>query len=247
MIKRLIISLVALMLVIPSVQANLSKLTGGHNPWSPYIEENGNGLIKDIVSAAYNAQNIEFEFKTAPFSRILMLADNHQIDLVAALWSTKQRRATMFYSTAYFYNQLVLISKNTNPIDYKGIASLRFRSVATVRGYGYHSLLDNIDELTITDVLNLHTCLELVVKDRVEVAIADYLAFEYERKTMAEFKQLDAYFPAIVRWPLYIGVSKSHPQAQQIITNFNLGLAKIQENGTYQAILAKYITDNRFK
>ncbi|MBD1583114.1 substrate-binding periplasmic protein [Pseudoalteromonas sp. S16_S37] len=237
-----------LLLFFTSIQAQpeITKLTGGHNTWPPYINENGHGLINDLVSAAFRAQGIEFEFKTAPFSRIVKMAENNQIDLVAALWTTEQRRASMLFSTPYFHNELVLISNNTTPIDYQGIESLRFRSVATVRGYSYHALLDGIDELTITDVLSLHTCLELVNKGRVELAIADYLAFEYERSKHPEFNQLKAYFPAIIRWPLHIGVSKANPNAEQIIKRFNLGLSKIQQNGEYNQILSAYIEENRF-
>ncbi|RXF04360.1 hypothetical protein D9603_06225 [Pseudoalteromonas sp. PS5] len=234
---------------LTSIQAQpkITKLTGGHNAWPPYIEENGKGLINDIVSAAFRTQGVEFKIKIAPFSRIMMMVENRQIDLVVALWETEERRKSFLFSAPYFYNEMVLVSKKTNPIDYQGVESLRYRSVATVRGYGYHVLLDSIDELGIIDVLNLHTCLELVNKGRAEVAIADYLAFEYERSKKLEYNQLQAYHPALIRWPLHIGVNMLHPNAEQIIRRFNLGLAQIQGSGEYNKILSTYIEDNRFK
>ncbi|ALU44596.1 substrate-binding periplasmic protein [Pseudoalteromonas rubra] len=240
---RLFLFSLTLLISTTCASTELHHLSGGHNTWLPYVNNTGHGLINDIVTAAFEAQGIKFEFKTAPFGRILVLAENHQIDLIAALWSTKQRRAKMLFSEPYFYNKLVVIGKQSHPIQYTGPESLQFRHIATVRSYSYHILFKNIKGLAITDVLTLRACLEMLAKDRVDLAVADLQAFEYERATTKGLAALEAYFPALVEWPLFIGVSKTHPYAKQIITQFNLGLAAIKESGLYQQLIAKHMTE----
>jgi polar amino acid transport system substrate-binding protein len=236
-----IIAFLWLVTLYANASIEIMKLTGGHNPWPPYINEDGSGLVPDILEAAFTSQGIEFDVKIAPFSRMMLLVENQEIDLIVALWWTEQRHKTMLFSKPYFHNELAIVGQRESKMVFRGAQSLRFRSIAMIRGYAYHELLQNIEHLRVINVLSLHACLELVSKGRADFAIADALAFNYEVSTTPAYSELKLHYPILVSWPLHIGVSRTHPYAQEIISRFNLGLDTIRRNGVYDQILARYV------
>ncbi|CAH9065583.1 hypothetical protein PSECIP111951_03394 [Pseudoalteromonas holothuriae] len=231
----------AFMMLTSVAHAQVSTVIGGHNPWPPYIESDGSGLVNDILFAAFSSQGVALEIQIAPFSRMMLLLENRKVDFVAALWWTEEREKTILFSQPYLHNELFVVSRQNQLVDFRGTKSLRYKSVATIRGYAYRNLLVNIEQLNVIDVLSLHACLELVHKGRADFAIADILAFKHELKHDSMLQNLMTHSPALSSWPLHIGVSREHPDAEKIIQLFNLGLATIKKNGSYQQIIAQYL------
>ncbi|WP_170829166.1 substrate-binding periplasmic protein [Pseudoalteromonas amylolytica] len=243
MVKPLKIALYVLLVCVVSAQAQVMKVVGGHNPWPPYIESDGSGLVNDILHAAFDSQGIELEIQTAPFSRMLILLEERKVDLIAALWWTERRHKTILFSQPYFHNELAVVSHQDSHADFRGAKSLRYKTVAAIRGYAYHELLESIEQVKVIDVHSLRACLEMVYKRRADFAIADVLAFTHEQKKAPELRALIAHLPVLLSWPLHIGVNRAHPQAEEIIERFNLGLAELKETGRYQQIIAKYSSE----
>ncbi|WP_234401321.1 substrate-binding periplasmic protein [Pseudoalteromonas sp. T1lg23B] len=244
MAKSLKIALYAFIVCVVSAQAQVIKVVGGHNPWPPYIENDGSGLVSDILHAAFGSQDVELEIQTAPFSRMLILLEERKVDLIAALWWTEQRHKTILFSQPYFHNELAVVSHKDSHADFRGAKSLRYKTVAAIRGYAYHELLDSIEQIKVIDVHSLHACLEMVQKRRADFAIADVLAFTHEQKNSPELKDLITHMPVLLSWPLHIGVNRAHPHAEEIIERFNLGLAELKKTGRYQQIIAKYLHED---
>ncbi|MBQ4864555.1 transporter substrate-binding domain-containing protein [Pseudoalteromonas sp. MMG013] len=221
----------------------IKVVVGGHSPWPPYILEDGSGLVKEITVAAFAAQNIRFEIRTAPFSRVMRLLEQKEIDLVPALWWTHKRAQTLLFTEPYFNNDMVVVQHAKYKINFKGATSLRFLTMSTIRGYGYHEFLNGIEGLKVVPVLSLHASLQLVQKGRVDVAIADLWAVKHHLKVYPELHDLEVLYPALMSWPLHTGVLKTHPQGKEIIRQFNLGLAKIRKSGVYQQIVMNHLGD----
>ncbi|NOU52896.1 amino acid ABC transporter substrate-binding protein [Pseudoalteromonas sp. JBTF-M23] len=244
MAKRLNIALIAFVFIASMSYAQVSKVVGGHNPWPPYIEADGSGLVRDILVAAFDSQGMELEIQIAPFSRMIVLLDKHEVDFIAALWWTEKRHETILFSQPYFHNELAVVSKKNKLMDFRGAKSLRYKTVAAIRGYAYHELFESIEQLKVIDVHSLHACLELVHKGRVDFAVADILAFQHELTKDPELNDLIAHTPTLLSWPLHIGVSREHPDGKEIINRFNQGLMQIKREGLYQNIVAKYFGEH---
>ncbi|BBN80125.1 ABC transporter substrate-binding protein [Pseudoalteromonas sp. A25] len=244
MSKQLKVVLIALTFFVSISHAQVSKVIGGHNPWPPYIESDGSGLVRDILLAAFGSQGMELEIQIAPFSRMIVLLEKREVDFIAALWWTEKRHKTILFSQPYFHNELAVVSKKNKLINFRGAKSLQYKSVAAIRGYAYHDLLQSIEQLKVIDVHSLHACLELVHKERADFAIADQLAFKHELRLDPSLNDLVAHSPVLLSWPLHIGVNRAHPNAKEIIRRFNQGLMQIKREGRYQQIIAKYFGEH---
>ncbi|OHU94707.1 hypothetical protein BIW53_14260 [Pseudoalteromonas byunsanensis] len=241
------LALYALMVCVASAHAQVMKVVAGHNPWPPYIENDGSGLVSDILRAAFDSQGIELEIQTAPFSRMLIFLEERKVDLIAALWWTERRHKTILFSQPYFHNELAVVSHKDSHADFRGAKSLRYKTVAAIRGYAYHELLESIEQVKVIDVHSLHACLEMVHKRRADFAIADVLAFAHEQKNSPQLSDLIAHMPVLLSWPLHIGVNRAHPHAEEIIVRFNLGLDELKKTGRYQQIVAKYLPEDELQ
>ncbi|TMP45273.1 hypothetical protein CWB96_04785 [Pseudoalteromonas citrea] len=218
----------------------IKTVVGGHNPWPPYILEDGSGLVKDVVTAAFAAQDIHFEMRVAPFSRMMRLLEQGAVDVVPALWWTAKRSNTLLFTEPYFNNEMVVVHHVDDALSFSGARSLRFLSMSVIRGYGYYDFLSSIEGLELIPLSSLQACLELVEKRRVDVAVADLWAAKYHLKTLPNLKKLAVLKPALISWPLHMGALKTHPQGNEIIQQFNLGLAKIKRNGLYERLITTH-------
>ncbi|WMN61687.1 transporter substrate-binding domain-containing protein (plasmid) [Pseudoalteromonas xiamenensis] len=214
---------------------------GGHSIWPPYFISTQTGLSVEIVKAAFNASNKGFEFHPSPFSRAMRELAKGDLDLITALWKTPAREAVYEFSEPYISNQLYFVTSPTVPIDYQGLVSLSGHHICTILGFGYQSLLDPIKDLKQMTLLELRTCLLQLHKERVEGVIADKHAALYEFKQDPAFSSFSFREPIIADWPVHIAVLKSNPRASQIIESFNQGLRLIQQNGTYDQIVNRYM------
>ncbi|KAF7772434.1 polar amino acid transport system substrate-binding protein [Pseudoalteromonas citrea] len=219
----------------------IKVVIGGHNPWPPYILEDGSGLVKEVAFAAFAAQGIHFEMRVAPFSRMMRLLEQGTVDMVPALWWTPKRSKTLLFTEPYFNNEMVVVHRQDTLLTFSGANSLRFLSMSIIRGYGYHDFLSTIEGLELLPVSSLQACLELVEKRRVDVSVADLWAAKYHFKTFPNLNNLTVLKPALVSWPLHMGVLKTHPQGNEIITQFNIGLGKIKKNGVYDQLIKTHL------
>lgn len=171
---------------------------------------------------------------------MMRLLEQGAVDVVPALWSTEQRSNTLLFIEPYFTNEMVVVHYGDNTLSFSGARSLRFLSMSVIRGYGYYDFISSIEGLELIPLSSLQACLELVEKRRADVAVADLWAAKYHFKTYPNLKTLAVLKPALIFWPLHIGTLKTHPQGQEIIQQFNLGLAKIKSNGLHERLITTH-------
>ncbi|PCK33078.1 amino acid ABC transporter substrate-binding protein [Pseudoalteromonas piscicida] len=217
---------------------------GAHNVWPPYVIDEYSGFSVDLVRAAFKAENQDFEMLTMPFSRAMRMVEKGPVDIIPALWRSKSRDERFIFSNAYYRNRLVLISRPEPSIHFKELNDLKGLSVCAIRGFRSEIALAKLPQIRLEKLPNLTSCLLLLSKERVDAVVSDELAFIYLQSQHTEFLSFNVHQPTIAQWPLYIGVSKSHPEAKEMIELFNKGLIQLQKNGIYEATLKKYQLDD---
>ncbi|NKC21374.1 MULTISPECIES: substrate-binding periplasmic protein [Pseudoalteromonas] len=222
---------------------NASSIVGAHNIWPPYIIDERSGFSVDLVRAAFEAENQDFEMLTMPFSRAMRMVENGQVDIIPALWRSNSRDKRFVFSEPYYSNRLVLISHAESDIDFESLEDLKGLSVCAIRGFRSEIALAQISQVRLEKLTNLSSCLSLLNKQRVEAVVSDELAFAYLRAQYDEFHSLKVHQSTIAQWPLHIGISKSNPKAAEVIELFNKGLLQLKVNGIYKATLKKYRLD----
>ncbi|RZM84909.1 amino acid ABC transporter substrate-binding protein [Pseudoalteromonas rubra] len=215
-------------------------LLGSHSVWPPYVHSDDSGLSYEIIAAAFARSGEAFALEVAPFSRAMRLALNGEIDLIPALWYTRERSKQFLFSDAYLHNELIFISRADQALSFSGLSSLAGRRVCMIRGFAYQNLLSGHPDISVITQLHLTECLRQLDLGRVDGLLADRIAAAYAISHHFQRDTFTLHTQVVASWPLHIGIVKSHPRARQLIAQFNQGLSDIIADGTYQQLRAHF-------
>lgn len=212
--------------------------------WSPYYAENlpDGGAITEIVRAAFQREGYELEVKWVPWARAIEKAKEGEYDGVLGSWYTIERATYFTYSKPLLKNEIVFFKRKGETIKYNSLRDIKPYRIGVTRNSGPHEWLKadysgNLD-LVGSPVLNI----KKLMAGRFHL-IADEKAgiLHILNNQFPEWKNaVESLHPPLQVNELHIMISKTNVDHQKIINNFNRGLEKIQQDGSFQNILMKY-------
>lgn len=220
-----------------------ATLTAAQDPWPPFITGDPNmpGISVEVVTAAMKTQGYDVQFKVMPWARALDEVKNGRVDLLPATWYTKERTAFLRYSTPYIENELSFIKLVGNPFEYDGLASLQGKNVGIVRGYGYNSDFMTDKNFNRPESGDLVTNLKKLMSKRIDLTIEDkVVALSIMKEKGIPASQFAFTNKSLSRSPVHVTSGIANPNSQKYIDAYEKGIAAIQQNGTFDAILKKY-------
>lgn len=215
------------------------------NYWEPYTGTGlpGNGVAAEIVTTALGRAGYASEIVVMPWSRVLSTVYSGHSDGVVAVWSTSKRRGRILYSDSYLSNELYLFYLRPELRGKNTMADLTGLRVGVGRDYDYSDdflLRDNFKVLPVDRVAQ--NLLKLSI-GRIDMVLEDKRIVDYNvRHRAAELRGLPALsFSAtpLLTLPLYFGMSRSHPHADEVVAAFNTQLKAMRQDGTLAAILRR--------
>lgn len=234
--------LIPFLLVLFSIPAYSEVITAAQDPWPPFVNEGGNpGISVELVAAAFKSQGYQLDMKLMPWKRAMSEVKEANIDVLIAVWHTKDRAKSMTFSEPYASNKLKFITRADDSFEYKGLDSLKGKSVGVARGYGYgddfvssthfqrpeaNDLVANLKKLSAKRI-DMTLDDEIVAKAQISANGLDVNRFRFTKNALSENA-------------LHVSSSKSNSQGKRFIEAFNKGLTEIKRNGTYKKIMAKY-------
>lgn len=243
--KKIILSVFLLSLAL--VQIAFSEQIGfAIIEWPPYVGEslNKNGFVAEIVETAWKKRNYDISMNFLPIKRaVASTKDGLYMAMFPYIQMDMESDNDLLLSDPFAGTAIVFYKRKSDPpLKYTKLEDLKQYTFGTVLGFSYTPEFDNADYIkkdrARKDKLNF---LKLV-KDRIDIVIADkYVADNLFRNELADIagsvEQIDP--PFSVR-PIYVAFSKSHPDAQKMVEEFNLGLREIKRDGTLNTIMEKY-------
>jgi polar amino acid transport system substrate-binding protein len=144
------------------------------NSWPPYSDNNGNGISKDIIQAAYDSVNVNVKFITVPYARAIKMAELGQVD--GAFNVTKQKSTMgilnfgeipILQATASFYYN------NDSEMNFNSVNEIPNKtSVGIIIGYEYSDQFEkNRSRFNEIKVNNQTQLIKLLRTKRIDVAI----------------------------------------------------------------------------
>ena len=215
--------------------------------WAPYASEKmeGFGFYTAIVTAVFNEMQHEPAYKFYPWKRCELLVQKGDAFAAFPYRYTKERAASYLYSEALANSspdKLWYDTRKHPNMRIETLEDLRAYKVAGIAGYWFLEYFqqENIpyhyvdtEELAFrklaagsVDLIPLDI---LVAKDLLHRLFPD----EIER-----FGMLD--MPEYQEIPLHLLVSKTYPNAEVLLQQFNAAFRTIVENGVYTRILQQY-------
>lgn len=221
--------------------------------WEPYVGEQlpGNGYVYEIVVEAFKSVGYSVNIQFYPWARAVRTAQSGQADGLFPEYLDELRRPDFVFSDSFPGGPVGFLvrkdSRITFPVDprrnqAKALLGMKQYSFGVVRDY------INTKEFDAATFLNK----EVVASDeqniiklhgqRIQIAFIDKFVAQYLIKSRhPKFaKNLVFMEPPLEIKPLYIAFSKTAPDYEQKLKDFNKGLDNLKRNGTIGAIMKKY-------
>jgi polar amino acid transport system substrate-binding protein len=224
---------------IPAI--NKIEMVGGLVKPPFIIEENGRGLQLDIIRKALEAVNKEVHFIHVPFGRTVTTYQSLNADGIVTVLSDYQH-PNLFVSKPFITYQNVAVSLLENQLsienigDLSGKSMIAFQNAKKYLGEDFNKIIGY--SMDYREVAEQMKQIELLFLHRTEVIILDINIFKYLLKhdTSGRYSQ-----PFKVH---YIFNERKYSAAFKSEKNrdaFDQGIKTMNEQGTYQIIVDKYL------
>jgi len=215
--------------------------------WPPHYGKDleGGGYTVEIVREALKRVGYTLETVWLPWKRAQMEAARGDYDGLGASYYTEERAIKFAYSDPVATTEIVFFKRAEDTIAYSKLEDLKPYKIGTGFGYGYPEKFVKADlqkveayeaKTNITRLLNQR--IDLIIESRQTILF--YLKQEYPDKV----NSLEVLGDPLETMSLYVPFSKSRPNYQQKVDDFNRGLKMIQEDGTYKKIMRKHGFDS---
>jgi len=221
--------------------SNTLTLTGD-DAYPPYSRADlpGQGFLNVLVAEIFKEAGYEPAIELLPWSRALAATESADKDVLIGAFYTEDRAKIYEYSEPFYSAETILLAKSDYPVStYSDFSDLSGAKVGIIQDNAYPGgILDaDLDFEAVTD-FNLN--LRKLDGGRIDLVVdlTERLRYAAEN-TGLDWSQFKALEPALGAGVMHITVSKSHTDAEEIISRFNEALASMRESGRYDEILTE--------
>ncbi|XLY88489.1 substrate-binding periplasmic protein [Ectopseudomonas mendocina] len=222
---------------------------GAEDDWYPYTawrNERVEGMSADIVRAAFAASESPMELAPYPYSRCMELTRSGSLAGCFNTTPDAHIRAEFLLPQQELFSDDILLWGHAGEAAIDDLDAIRGKRVAVTIGYTYGEHFDGYADIQRIPVRRDINGFLMLQRDRVDYVIA------FRGTTEALLRDNPALLGAfkalarVHRPRLYLSFSRHHPQAADLLRDFDRGMRQIRQNGTYQRILADWkLTDGQ--
>ena len=233
-----------------SVQSDAGKNTyiiATDAKYAPFSFEEGGvykGIDVELLAAIAEEEGFEYELKPMDFSGIIPGIVSGQIDAsIAGMNITEKRKESVDFSDGYIKAGSSIIV-NAATTDVSELDDLQGKTAAVKKGTTGATFAEENEEkyeLKISYYDDSPSMKAAVENGNADFMVEDYPVISYQIAIDAGSK-LKIAIPEIAD-PPQNGFAVKKGENQELLQQFNDGLAKIQENGKYDEIIGQYIKE----
>ena len=225
----------------PLLARDVSMLTLN---WAPHYAADlpEQGLTTALVRAAFRAGGHSAEIDFVPWSRALKEVEEGKADIVMGAYYNEERTQKYIYSDVIYHLNLGLIARpGIDRSRYESLRELSEYTIGVARGFANSEEFDAATyldkQVASTPLLNIRK----LFRGRIDMAVMNFDLFRYEARKEG-FCISDATFmdPPLSTEGLYVMASRNIPDGEQLIQDFNRGLATIRANGEFDRIVNRF-------
>jgi len=199
----------------------------------------GGGIATLVTRAALARQGLEMHLSVRPWARALSETQEGIFDGLIGVWRNPDREhALLFPKPLGITNQIGFMARAGTSISVNDLRQLRGLTIGVVNGYANPPAVEEAQlrlEPAVDDLRNLR---KLLI-GRIDLALIDKGVARYLLHTQLPggLSQLTWLAPAVTEIPLYAALSRRSPDAQAWMTQFNVGLERIRQDGELDQLL----------
>jgi len=213
--------------------------------WAPYVSEAmpEGGPTAKIVAAALSAAGHTATFQYMPWKRTEVLTQQGKV-VGTFPWSMSDSFKDVTYeSTPLAHQRMVFffLKEKLQGWDFTGLDELKKLKIAGSLGYSY---VDIFKDAGITPIYvdNINNSLKMMITGRADVVPESQLVGWKTIKDnfASDVSKIDSSKTPLFVKPLYLIISKAHPDGEELFKEFEKGFKIIQENGSLKKIQEEY-------
>ena len=246
--KQLTLTLSAISLLACSSVSVARNITGVTVEWAPHYGSSmpDGGALTVIVKEAFRRTGHNAQIDFIPWSRALKNVKEGQSDFVMGAYFNEERAKTYVVSDPIYSIDLGLVALDSLGLSYihtlRSIAPYR---IGVSRGFANTEEFDQADYIQRDVAKSPKLNLRKLFRNRVDMIVGAFDIFRHQ----AKLENLDSSRLVFVQPPLqsnslYLLGSRKVPDGEQLIADFNQGLAQMIEDGTMKKYLKKYLNRN---
>jgi polar amino acid transport system substrate-binding protein len=237
----------ALLLALPltSASANgeslrIAALIG----WPPFSADDlpNDGFSNDLTQTVLKRMGHDSKVSMMPWARALEMTKRGRYEVLPSVWYSDERAKELVFTDPIASNRIVFIKESVNDFEFDGLDSLTGKRIGIVQGYDYRDDFLQGEDFTLEATNDFITNVKKLLAGRVDLTVSDELVAKYAiNKNLPKFANELAYTDgSLSEKTLHVTFSRDMPRAEQMAEAFNAELAKMREDGTYDAILARH-------
>jgi len=234
-------------MLIEPVSCNTKTIYAASDNYPPYIDSNSpdDGLLMEIIRAAYNTQGYSVELDYVPWARAFSGVLNGTYDILPDVYYNESRALDLQFSTPLTINDIRIISNVDDKFNFTHTEDLTGKDVGVIRGYFYSKEFNEASNFTKVESSGFIQNIYRMLNGRIDLTIEDKLVartllFEENPALLEKFIFSES---SVTSNKLYIACPFSNKRYVEIIGAFNTGLEIIKTNGIYSEIIEKYNTE----
>lgn len=211
----------------------------------PYVSKNPKeSVMTEVLYEVAHEMGVTFVFRFMPWKRCESAVEKLEAWGAIPYVLTPEREKKFYFSDKLFNREgkFFYYSRNGThkQIPYAGLSDLKGYIIGGVRGYYYEQSLLEAGlhvEFVTADEQNIWK----LRAGKVDLVIADEVVGYYiiRKRFPLEVGNFFTLLKPLDVIGDYLMTSKKYPDTQKLLTQFNMALKKIKENGVYQRILDK--------
>lgn len=233
------------LLVAASPLAAEPLVIGAEDDWAPYCaldKQSGQplGLAPELVKAVFTTEKLEIAFRPLPFARCMHDAKSGKVvGCFNATITEENRNQYYWHKTPMFEEDLAIFALASEPNRDLQLSSLEGKKVGITLGYTYPTDFMDNTKITRFEAKSDAQILEMLVRGRVDYILMNgmpgYLQIQQRQLTGKVIK-----VGKISTDGFWLAFSRTHPQGEAMSKQFEEGLQKIKNNGTYELLIRDF-------
>ncbi len=212
--------------------------------WPPYFSKElpHGGVISQVVSEAFDLQDISVEYGYFPWKRSMQYAQSGRWDGSVGWKNTPDRAKHLLFSEPVATIKPVFFHLKSHPFEWSSAIDLAGKKLGGIIGYDYGIMFTGAETfgiITVTRLTSEQQLFKNLLAGRFEAFISNLKVgnFIMNKHLSPKEASLITHHPLpIYAYPIHMTFSKKLANSERLRKTFNAGLKRLIDNGRYDQI-----------
>ncbi len=225
------------------------------DPWCPYacrVDSEREGILVEVAREIFQKHGHELKYKEVNWARAVSLVRDGKANAVVGAYIT-DAPDFIFPKKEFLSTMSCFYTLRSSNWNYKGISSLKDKSILKILSYSYGAKLDEYFSkslkqkesgiITLTGLDIEKRQIEILARGRVDTVIEDHLVFKYNVERYNKLTNSNLKFRnagCLAEEKMYIGFSPARRESKKYISILESGLESMKKDGRLEKIINSY-------